>query len=153
MGPRSTDRRGQTPADYLVGISLLLVTIIGVFAFVPTIFQPFEQPANPDDSAMADEVADDLVRNHTMLGEERTLDLDELNETFGSGLQASDLGGVPEWKQVNVTLWSGDRRVTDANGDDPWQGDTAGGTTIRTVTSYQGACADGCRLVVRVWTR
>lgn len=146
------DRRGQTPADYLIGISLLLVTIVGVFAFVPTVFEPFEQPTNPDERAMADRISEDLIRNHTMLGKERTLDLDSLNATFSTGVaEVRDAAGVPGWKQFNVTLWDGEQRLN--GGGDTWQGDAAGGTSTRTITSYQAACTDGCRLVVRVWAR
>lgn len=143
------NQRGQTPADYLIGISLLLVTIVGVFVFVPTVFDPFEAPTNPDDRALAERVAGDLVENSTMLRTEQTVDLAGLNESFDDLDAFTE--GVPERKQVNVTLWDGERRLNSSGA--PWPGDVAAGTGTRTVTSYQAPCETGCRIVVRVWTR
>lgn len=149
MAGESMNKRGQTPADYLIGISLLLVTIIGVFVFVPTVFDPFEAPTNPDDRSMAERVSGNLVENATLLGKEQTVDLADVNASFDD--LAAFTEGIPDRKRVNVTLWKGDRRLNSTG--DPWPGDVAVGTSSRTIASYQEQCEAGCRLVVRVWTR
>jgi hypothetical protein len=146
------DRRSQTPADYLIGISLLLVTIFGVFAFVPTVFDPFEEPTSPDEHVMADRLAADLVDNHTMHVAERTVDLDSLDAALGSDVaDVQAWAGIPDWKQVNVTVKHGQSRVV-WEGDE-WRGDRPGGMSVRRIVSHQEACRDGCNLVVRVWGR
>jgi hypothetical protein len=146
------DRRSQTPADYLIGISLLLTTIFGVFAFVPTVFDPFEQPTEPAEHAMADRLADDLVEKHTALSKEATVDLDALERSLDGGMdETQSEAGIPDWKYVNVTVRS-DRTWVLREGPE-WHGDSPAGTSSRTVASRQPACRDGCTLIVRVWGR
>lgn len=145
--------RGQTPSDYLIGISLVLVTILGIFAFVPTVFDPFEPTLGPEEQVMADRLADDLVENHTAVPTEQTVNLTALNETLEDDFEATrDASGLPDWKQVNVSVRATTRQVT-ATGDNFVQGSGSAGTSIRTITSHEDVCNDSCQLVVRVWTR
>lgn len=151
MAQLRTDRRSQTPTDFLIGISLLLVTILGVFAFVPTVFGPFEQADSPTEGPLAERLSGDLISNHTLVGTERTIDTESLADAVGDLDSQRAAAGIPEWKQVNVTVREGGQRLLTAG--DPWYGDRAGGTSIRTIRTHGPACEGGCRLVVRVWAR
>jgi hypothetical protein len=51
--------RGQTTLDFAVGVSIFLVVVAFVVAFVPTMLQPFEGSAQ-EETAAADRIADDL---------------------------------------------------------------------------------------------
>lgn len=155
------DERGQTLQDYLIGTVLVLLTIASVFAFFPEIFVPFEGAVDPGNEGMADELADEVVAVNATFDGERTVDTAEMNRTlrdpdgFGRLVNRS---GVPDWRLVNVTVRDGDRIVfageTDTVGSvyrENSSGSTA--TRIRTIraANESSPCADGCRVVVRVW--
>lgn len=145
--------RGQTPVDYLIGISLVLVTILGTFALVPVVFDPFEPAVSPDKQSMADRLADNLVTNHTYAGEERTLDRKRLEtalENYFGTLRAE--AGIPNREQVNVTVRTGTGVQLSAAGDSFDDGTGGTATSVRTFATREQACADGCRLIVRVWS-
>jgi hypothetical protein len=57
-----TDNSAQISLDYLIGITIFLLTFIFVFAFIPGMFSPFH--SNSDEITMAaDRVAATLVEN------------------------------------------------------------------------------------------
>ena len=57
-----TDNSGQLSLDYLIGITIFLLTFIFVFAFIPGMFSPFH--SNSDEITMAaDRAAAVLVEN------------------------------------------------------------------------------------------
>jgi len=152
--------RAQTLQDYLLGISLVLLTIIGVFTFFPDVFVPFEEPVASEDREMATELADELVEaNRTMRGTQT------VNFTGLSGsMQEPILGrlvnrsGIPGWKQVNVTIMESNTVLVrgDTNGvGSVFRQDSSDppATVVRTVQARNRThtCAESCQLVVRVW--
>lgn len=146
--------RGQTPVDYLIGISLVLVTILGVFVLVPTVFDPFEPAVSPDTQSMADRLADDLVTNHTYPGEERTLNLTEMNGSIQNDLDRLRAdAGITERERANVTVQNGTGSQVVTAGDRFPTGAGRVAASVRTFTTHGQDCTDGCRLIVRVWTR
>ena len=57
-----TDNNGQISLDYLIGVTIFLLTFIFVFAFIPGMFSPFH--SNSDEITMAaDRTAAVLVEN------------------------------------------------------------------------------------------
>ncbi|PSQ27581.1 hypothetical protein BRD09_08235 [Halobacteriales archaeon SW_10_68_16] len=155
------DDRGQTLQDYLLGILLVLLTIASVFAFFPEIFVPFGDPGDPGNQEMADELADEVVAVNATFGREGTVDTAGLNRTlrdpdgFGRLVNRS---GIPDWKGVNVTVRDGDRVVfasETATVGSVYRENSSGpaATRARTIRGVNEsmACADGCRVVVRVW--
>lgn len=54
--------RGQTPVDFALGIGLFLLTVAFVFAFIPSIFAPFEGGSG-ELLVLADRSADHLAGN------------------------------------------------------------------------------------------
>ncbi|WP_058997609.1 hypothetical protein [Haloarcula sp. CBA1127] len=63
------DTRAQTPQDFAVGVSVLLVTIIGVLAFVQgSAIGVYESPDVQRNQPIADRAATYLVENHSVEG-------------------------------------------------------------------------------------
>lgn len=57
---RPTERRGQTTLDFAIGVSVFLVAVAFVLAFVPGMVQPFEANTQ-EEMAVADRVATQLA--------------------------------------------------------------------------------------------
>ncbi|MBX0303662.1 hypothetical protein [Haloarcula salinisoli] len=130
----------------------MLVTILGTFALVPAVFDPFEPAVSPDEQSMADRLAENIVTNHTYAGEERILDRTKLEASlqndFGT-LRAN--AGIPDGERVNVTVQTGSG-VQVTTGGDTFAGTGGTATSVRTVATREPACAVGCRIIVRVWS-
>jgi len=175
VGPAGNDRsgaggrdgdRGQTAIDYAVGIGVFLLVVAFVFAFVPTVFAPFD-----DDSGRllvlsdrtADHVAEDLLAADPLRPGELdaactegffdTSDPDPGDcryEENASDLRAATGVGAPG-VSVNVTVGTASGPATIdgtrlAAGDDP--------PTARNVAvARRGAVVgdDRYRITVRVW--
>jgi hypothetical protein len=147
--------RGQTPVDYLIGISLVLVTILGTFALVPMVFDPFEPAVSPDKQSMADRLADNLIANNTYPGEARTLNRTDLDNSLND-LNTTD-AGIPDRERVNVTVQNGAGTQVATGGESfpPNVGGVA--MAVRTFTTRNQTCGpsdselNSCQLIVRVW--
>ncbi|MEA5386124.1 hypothetical protein VB773_08660 [Haloarculaceae archaeon H-GB2-1] len=74
--------RGQTTQDYVIGISLVLITLVSVFVVVPTYFAPFDDPVDTEERAMAQAVAEHLVETHSVGTREHTLDYSSLTDAL-----------------------------------------------------------------------
>lgn len=167
--------RAQTPHDYLIGVSLLLITLFGVFAFVPGMLQPFAQPTGADAGAAADRLGERLVTNHTYDGQANTIDGEALKQSLTDSSKFGDIldrSGVNRSIQfVNVTVIQPDQTRIDNNSrttgpDSNWRqppaesdyyvNTTTAATAIRIVDiendqGYDEDCEPACRIVVRVW--
>ncbi|WP_231182898.1 hypothetical protein [Haladaptatus sp. DYF46] len=139
--------RGQTLNDYVLGISVFLLTVAFVVAFLPSIFTPFNAPIDDSTAARASRgatfIIDDLSveGRANVLDQSRTTTFFEQNET-----ELRRVLGFPRTTDVNVTLVDAEtgivnRSAGDAPGDDP----TAATDRIVRIGSntYQ--------LTVRVW--
>lgn len=167
-------RRGQTTQDYVVGISIVLLTVAGVFAFVPAVFDTTEDAVERNAYTQAEALGDHLVEMHTAEGTDRQIAYGRLEETL-TGLDrdierdtASPVlasagirqdGG--EIRRVNVTVTPGvlnDTRPVAAAGDPYVRAGTNTTETAATVTRFVhlgnvSRCGDSglCQLTVRVW--
>ena len=168
------DDRAQTNQDFAVGISIFLLTTAFVFAFIPTIFTPFNEDVRNSEIAQSNRVASAFVDNHSVEGEPATLDAAAVERFFDAGNGGDalrELHSLPTTSQVNVTVrtqngsvihrldttgdGSGDLRLArgDAYRDQP------SASTSRIVTLEEGNVCDpepgnsqsACRLLVRVW--
>jgi hypothetical protein len=143
------NERGQTAYDYLLGVVLLLVTIIAVLALFPQLFGPFVDPVSTDQQKMADSISAELIETNTSAGNERTLDLNTIDDAYVD--QLKNRTGVPEIRNVNITVQNGPGDVIEQGGDRRYGVDPAA-TTVRQIRLAEtGDCRDGCQLVVRVW--
>lgn len=152
-----TDARGQTLQDYLFGAILVLLTVLGVFAFAPTVFSPFEEPVESENQQLADRLAVELVEETRALADSQTISFDRLNASLTGGLsERIDAAGVRPTKRVNVTVRdpATGRIVTASDtdgGGSVFRNDPAA-TAVRTIQGLRGdPCRDGCQLIVRVW--
>ena len=139
--------RAQTEFDYLVGMTLLLLTLTGVFLFVPSIFQSFQDPVDGADRASAKKVADDLLTQHTVPGMSNTVVYADLNASIQNGTETVGR------QSVNVSLTNGTGTVT-SGGSSFADTDATAATIVRVVRladDSDGRCDPACRLVVRVW--
>ncbi|MFB6073526.1 MAG: hypothetical protein ABEJ89_00780 [Haloarculaceae archaeon] len=171
--------RGQTQQDFALGVSVLLLTIIGAFLFVQTgVFQTFDTSPGGATRAQADRVAASLVdhyateHNQTVLrfnesgGINRSLDADPGLSTLAerAGLDvATTRRGNPN---LNVTIINGsslargrDVPLERTNGFRmAWGPDPTGNENvvrsvrvIRLANDDNGQCDPVCWLLVRVW--
>ncbi|WP_324756852.1 DUF7287 family protein [Haloarcula sp. GH36] len=98
--------RGQTPQDFAVGTSILLLTIIGTFVFIQGGgLSVYEDPVTAIEQPQADRVASYIVENYSVSDNRNTLRYDEPG---GIDRLPSDLGDLSSHAGVNV---SSDRRT------------------------------------------
>ncbi|WP_137684335.1 DUF7287 family protein [Haloarcula mannanilytica] len=166
------DTRAQTPQDFAVGVSVLLVTVIGVLAFVQgSAVGVYESPDVQRNQPIADRAATHLVehysvegtRNHirydTSDGIKTTLDVDKLKSNAGLNV-ATERRTNPS---INITvvnasvLANGARDHAVDDGDSlAWGPSTDGRTNIASTSrvvklTNTDQCDPVCWLVVRVW--
>ena len=154
--------RGQTPQDFAVGISIFLITVTFVFAFVPSVLQPSRAGEEVALTAEADRVATGLVSNLSTPGRPNHLNesaVADFVDTYDEG-NVSDFRsdyGLATYTGVNVTIRTldGDHTVTDPGGDPYRFGDEyrnqQGVVVKRVVTMGNSGTRDGCLLIVRLW--
>jgi hypothetical protein len=157
--------RAQTTIDFAIGISLFLVVVAFVVAFVPTIFTPFESTESP---GTADRIA-------TSLGTDRLGDpaepyvlngtcTDAFFEQLESGTDApggclyntsadttAALFGLSE-RDVNVTIRRPDGTIADRPGGKLAAGPTPPETaSVSAATRVVSLSGESRRLLVRTW--
>lgn len=164
---RDRGERAQTGIDFLVGMSVFLIAVGFVFAFVPSMFAPFGG-SGVNDALIADRSASylaeyALVEDPTNPGVlstdctaaffaedgERAANHDcDFDHTQIDDLTA--LLGLQKWKNAQVTIGEPDQvpteNITMQRGDDP---PSAGSDTVsQRVVSIEGGTYE---LRVRVW--
>lgn len=152
----TADDRAQTVQDFAIGASVFLLTIAFVFAFIPTLFTPFESNVAPGLDSQADRVSDAIVAEGSIQNKPNWMTDDTAqeaiipNENGGDAGEAEDLQikyGLPSTSQINVTVTPmspdeddnivQDSTLTGALGlsDDKWAaGDTYRGRPAATVS-------------------
>ena len=156
--PRSSiqfisDRRGQTLQDYLMGVTVFLLTTAFVVAFIPTLFTPFTAPVDASQTEQADRYAAEILTEVTQPNSTNIINGSETDSFFAD---ESNLDQIPtlEWSDVNVTLVAGDGTVQHTVGP-PSQGESTAAATRVVVPErgYSGnhTCTATCRIEVRLW--
>jgi hypothetical protein len=150
--------RGQTPQDYAVGVSIMLLTLIAVFTFIPGVFQPFEAPVETHQQSFADGIADRLVADHVREGASNTLGYDELDHTLddeGPDENFSDfrdgVGVDDRLTNLNVRVYNGSEVIMEAGENYSSNRGVAASSKRIVRLDNRTACPRSCRLVVRVW--
>jgi len=151
--------RGQTTQDFAIGISIFLLTTAFLFAFLPTIFTPFDSDRSASDVAQADRVAATFVENFSVEGNTGQLNASTTEEFFAAGAGGDVLRErytLPTISRVNVTIRTQNGSVIKDNsgtvlarGDE--YDDDVSASSSRIVTFEEDVCDPACRLVVRVW--
>lgn len=160
IDPTERDR-GQTPQDFAVGISIFLITVMFVFAFVPSVLQPSRAGEEVTLTAEGDRVASALVANLSHPGRPNHLDASAVNATVntydGDVEKFKSEYGLGKFTNVNVTMRTldGTGQVTDLDTGDPYRfGDEYRDqqvVEVRRMVTMDEQCQDGCLLIVRVW--
>lgn len=155
------DERGQTTQDYIVGISIMLLTIAGVFTFVPAVFDTSEDPVQRNAYTQADAVADELISEHNVGGASSTLVYDRLNGSGGLAAGTiAELRSAAGIQRNNLNVTITENAKTDIGAPtliqdgDRVSSDQPTGTAVRFVQfGNESRCgSDGvCQLIVRVW--
>ncbi len=165
---RLSDDRGQTPQDFAIGMSIFLLAVLTVLAFVPQIFTPFTAPGTAVEG-QADRASTAVVEELRVEGSATTLNASKTEMWFNASRDdptdalAASLG-VESYRNVNVSIYrlNGSERSEvvelEANGNatnltagEPYDGEPSS-TMVRIVTiPGEDECQPGCRLVVRVW--
>lgn len=151
--------RGQTLQDYVLGVSVFLLVVIGLLtAILPTVLAPFEDTVGGDKTAQADRIAAQLVGN-TSVGDNQ-LNASALEQVVSAD-QATlrDRFSLPRGSTVNVTVskMDGSSRIVGPSGGplssprSPGERPSASSVRVVTLTDDSSGCQPACRLVVRVW--
>lgn len=159
------DDRGQTLQDFILGISLFVVTVTFVLGLFPSFLSPFTTGAGGEERAQADRVARSMVLEHSTAEGRTSLNATALSEALDrsqSELRASY--GLPETAGINVTVreLDGNEIITHDGGKmaTPKNRDNQTASSVARVITFDGTgipeneenpCNPGCRLVVRVW--
>jgi len=104
IGDLSTEERAQTAQDFAIGISIFLLVVGAVFAYFPTLFTPYGQAIQGEDtSAQAERVGMLIVDG----GDERNMMTEEdiaqwFDDDDPEVLQEE--AGLASTSQVNVTV-------------------------------------------------
>lgn len=164
--------RGQTTQDFAIGVSVLLVTIIGAFAFSQGGALSLYEGTSPGvDQPQADRIATYVVQNYSVEGQPnnlsygtggssdlRNLDVERLKLRAGVNV-SSDRRTDP---LVNVSIVSNETlqdggRTPARDGGSPiaWgttrQSDPVTSTRVVQLSGGPDVCDPVCWLVVRVW--
>lgn len=157
---RRRPQRAQTLHDYVVGISVFVLTVAVVVGLLPSVVAPFEDTSRSVERTQAARVADQLVSNATVTGSENVLNATRLASGLDRNLsELRSHYGVEDFRHVNVSLTELNRTSVVANGTGAPQ--TAGASAVteqaaRAVRIVQVddpavPCTPACRLIVRVW--
>lgn len=156
--------RGQTQQDFAVGISVFLLVVFFVFAFVPTTIAPTD--ANTEsDSYVADRISESVLETVSEPGEANTVTVDQSarffqNHSAEGSIQANYSVASP--RQVNVTLETLQGVTVTMNETTDSVGVGVNGTVARAGDDYPGGVgvaasrvvrfeSERYRLVARVW--
>lgn len=107
LGP---DRRAQTVQDFAVGASVFLLTVAFTFAFVPSIFTPFDSEVAAGAGPQADRVATSLTQDLSMDERSNWLDPTRTGDFFRDTTEpdsTEDLQNrfdLPFASNVNITV-------------------------------------------------
>lgn len=171
--------RGQTPQDFAIGASILLVTIIATFGFVQgSVYQAYDEPVSGDLETNAEQVSTYIVENFSTDSDRNVLrynESDGLYDVLEADSDLTDLkadSGIDvgtdrrRTPSVNVSIINSSAiqdgtRVPAERGQDPdhlswgqpYRGQDNAVTTTRIVRLRDpgNKCSTVCWLVVRAW--
>lgn len=170
------DDHAQTLQDFALGISIVILAVVFVIGYLPTIFDSYDSQTDSVRAEQADRAAAYIVTNYSVSADANVLKCDEpggINRTLSTD------GGITELREQAALNTSTDRRYRPnlnviivnsstltggdelapmrVNGTEYSYGDTYRGQpadrTIRVIQLHdeKTQCDPSCGLVVRVW--
>jgi hypothetical protein len=155
--------RGQTPQDFAVGISIFLLTVMFVFAFVPSVLQPSQASEEVILTTEGDRVASNIVSNLSVPGRPNHLNESKLDDFVTKYKNNTDTFrydyGLGTFTDVNVTIRKLNGFGTVDDDESPHEPYRFGEqyqaqdavVVERVVTMDHPQCQTGCKLIVRLW--
>jgi hypothetical protein len=145
-----------------VGISIFLLTVMFVFAFVPSVLQPSAVGEETTLTAEADRVASGAMSNLSIPAKPNKLNKTKTDKFFGHFKKNNasvfrEQYGLPSHVEINVTIRRMDETATLANATGPYAfGDeyrTQQAVVVKRVITmdHHNKCQTGCLLIVRIW--
>jgi hypothetical protein len=156
----SDDTRGQTLEDFLIGVSLFLVTLTFVFGLYPGLLEPFSSGVSNAEKSQANRMSRSMVLNLSDGTDRNRLNSTELQKVLDkSESELRERYGLPETASINVTVRKLDGQqivtysgTTLAGARDATNQSAATAARVITLTDDDdGVCEPGCRLVVKIW--
>lgn len=157
-----TAERAQTAQDFAIGISIFLLVVGAVFAYFPTLFTPYGQAIEGEDSSAQAERVGTLIVDGA--DERNTISQTEYEDWFDErdGDDLQERAGLPATSQIDVTITP---LSPDAEAEEvPTSGHTyqdQGASSYSRVVQAEGSWIDdyddlgdedpAYRLTVRVW--
>lgn len=173
------EERGQTTQDYILGVSIMLVSVLFVFGYVPNVFDAYESPVSSVEESQADRAAEYLMANYSLDGNrtvmkfdepggiERVLSRDEGMAAFREGASLDTQTNETARPNVNVIIAGTDNITQEGrpgpivldNGEKLAYGqqldtDTAVASKTRVILLNETStnyCRPTCWMIVRVW--
>lgn len=154
--------RGQTLHDFAIGMTIFLLVLGYVFAFVPSLFEPF---TSEDDSTAirVDRTADTLTRdvlveNDSVPGvlnetcTEKFFDYKAPNYCRFESPEISKITGLPSGTNVNITM-KRNGTIRSHNGTPLKRGPSVEGAGGRVIRAVRIVMFDGMdhQFVVKMW--
>ncbi|ELZ91409.1 hypothetical protein C440_13884 [Haloferax mucosum ATCC BAA-1512] len=148
--------RGQTTQDFAVGVSVFLLTVAFLFAFLPSVLTPFEAGPTASESAQAGRVGTAVHTNITIDGYGNELDRDAAATFFGPTPTGDELRtrlSLPTSARLNVTVRNENDSIValSESGIELRGGEQYAGQPAARATRLVRADAETYRLEVRVW--
>lgn len=154
------DARGQTLHDYVVGISVFVLTVAVVLGLLPSVVAPFQDGTGAVDGTISTRVGDRIVSNLSETGSPNVLEAEGISALMAKDEPAlRSRFGLKSDRYVNLSLQSlaESTFLTNSSGIRQTAGASAGSedvtTSARVVDISESGfdCRPACRLVVRVW--
>ena len=146
-----TDSRGQTANDFILGISVFLVSVIILFSLLTGLYTPFNAPIKSDQTVVASRVSDQVLQDLTPSNKSNTLS-ETYTADFFTTNDADDIREQYRLKQtvhINVSLVAVNESMSESVGESIGNHPVASSTRI--VIDNGARCQPSCRLRVRVW--
>lgn len=154
------DARGQSLHDYVVGISVFVLTVAVVLGLLPSVVAPFQSGGGAAEASLSTGIGDRLVSNLSLAGSPTVLDGEAVSDIMARDESAlRDRFGLRSYQYVNLSLrtLNGSVVLTDGAGAVQAAGASAESedvvTASRVVRVDEPAfdCEPACRLVIRAW--
>lgn len=172
-----THDRGQTTQDYILGVSIMLATVLFVFAFVPGVFDSYESSVDGIDRAQAERAAEHLVAEYGVSGQPNVVEngtgddlYTNLNGDFTQFRRRAGLNTQTQRQakpNINIVVVNASEFNGNSNYREPvyFEGrgyyefgddyDNQSAATRTRVISFSddpgGECSPTCYMIVRVW--
>jgi hypothetical protein len=154
----TSNKRGQTLQDFILGVTVFILTVTFVFGIFPGFLEPLTAGTDTADRVQSDRIAQTMVQKQSVSGQQNVLSASDLRSiTSNSQSDLRDRYSLPQQASINVTVrdietneivaYGGQKLATDEKSLN-----RSAGSVARVIKlDDDSICRPGCRLVVKVW--